>query len=199
MKNDRRPRREDDDHLSQVPRDVIDGVESLEATDWYRRLYQYLYRRAKLLLAGWPSLARTTSPTELAQQGVVKVRLTLANFRSRGAGRLHSWLNRLLRNQATDESRRPIVRHNHAPDGLSGLNDGEAGPVALAEQLEGAALLGAALEKLEKSDREILELRFYKGFTYEEIAEAVGGSTRSVRARFDTVLHKLRIDLRGLA
>jgi len=55
-----------------------------------------------------------------------------------------------------------------------------------------AEMAAAALAKLNRDDREILELKIYAGLTFQEIAQTTGQPAATVATRYRRALEALR-------
>ena len=58
--------------------------------------------------------------------------------------------------------------------------------------LEAAAVVAEALDRVNEQQREIIELRFYAGLTFREIAEVTGAPQGTVVTRYRAALERLR-------
>ena len=109
---------------------------------------------------------------------------------------LKSWIFRIalntgrdLRQQAWRRRRRPL------PEDPSMLETAESNPHATAEQQEQLSRLRSALRDLRPEEQEVFLLRQNGELTYDEIAEAIGIPTGTVKTRMRLALSKLRVVL----
>jgi RNA polymerase sigma-70 factor (ECF subfamily) len=127
---------------------------------------------------------------DLAQDVMVRMLESLETYRMRpGAGFL-SWVFRIARNRFIDDLRR---RGREAPLPVE-YASGAAGPdgaEAAIQNLE-ADRLRQALRCLSSTDRELLELRWFHGFSHREIAQIHEVATRVVKSRLNAALTRLR-------
>lgn len=134
---------------------------------------------------------------DVAQEAFVKAFRHLHRYDPQW--RLASWLFKIAHNTAIDHlrRRRPETVPLEAPDA-----DGEGrwerfhapeqeGPEEQAASTELAAAVDQALGGLREQYREILELRFQQGLSYEEIAEVMGLALGTVKVQ----LHRARKQL----
>jgi RNA polymerase sigma-70 factor (ECF subfamily) len=99
------------------------------------------------------------------------------------------WLYRVVRNQAISESRATGRRARHETAARVGRPAWfkQAGDEAL-----DAAAAVVALQSLPIEEREVIVLRLWSGFSFEEIAELIGKSTSTAHRRYEAGLAALR-------
>ncbi len=143
----------------------------------YDVLYRYLVR-----LTGDPDLA-----ADAAQEAFVRL-VEKEPDRSQVRG----WLFRVATNVVRDHSRvrrRRVELLREAPD-RAPIGDAPPDPESELVSLERRQIVRGALEALSDKDRTVLLMR-EEGFTHQEIAEAVGTTTKSVGSMIARALQKL--------
>jgi len=177
-----------EDSLNQPPRlhEALcgnrDALEELAAYCW-PAVFGYLAR-----LSGSRELAR-----DLAQDAMVRALESLETFTPREGAGFMPWLFRIARNRYFDHVRRS-GREVPRPEGEGAEEPaGEHDPTGLAA-IAGAeaALLQAALGQLNPADRELLELRYWYGFTHREAAAVTDTTAALVKSRLNAALGRLR-------
>jgi len=121
-----------------------------------------------------PRWARDLADTDdVVQEALLRTFKRIEDFEPRGAGSLQAYLRQAVLNQVRDELR----RRGHAPD--RGDFDGERpdlslSPLDRAIDSENRERYERALARLRGEDREALIARVEMGYTYEELAVALG-------------------------
>jgi RNA polymerase sigma factor (sigma-70 family) len=116
---------------------------------------------------------------------------SLDNYRPRAGAGFMSWVFRIARNRSIDSLRssRP-----HLPlEGAEALeaSTGDTTSLAAAGCME-AESLRLALSKLPKEDRELLELRYFFGFSHRQAAEVLNVKPVIIKSRLNAALARLR-------
>ncbi|MGL4511761.1 MAG: RNA polymerase sigma factor [Lacipirellulaceae bacterium] len=145
------------------------------------------------------TLARLTGSAEeaedVAQEAFVQALLKLETFQR--SARFYTWLYRIAFNLAVSKSRkrRPRVSLSAVQEagGPEAVCAGPA-PGRHAEAQERRELLHAAIAELADDHRQVLVLREFEGFDYQEIADTLGVPIGTVRSR----LFRARLQLREL-
>ena len=130
---------------------------------------------------------------DVVQDAFVQAYLKLESFR--GASAFYTWLYRIAFNLAMSHARRhrAVRSLDEAKDGFgSEPMDNAEGPDAGLLRDERAALVRAALMKLDDEFRQVVVLRELDGSSYEEIAEILDVPIGTVRSR----LFRARMQLR---
>lgn len=130
---------------------------------------------------------------DVVQEAFVQAYLKLDSFR--GASAFYTWLYRIAFNLAMSHARRRRVTHSldAARDGFgSEPMDTADGPDAGLLRDERAALVHAALARLDDEFRQVVVLRELEGSSYDEIAEILDVPIGTVRSR----LFRARVQLR---
>ena len=144
---------------------------------------------------------RVVSERELAEDLVhdafVVVWQKIDRFDAR-RGSLRSWILTIVRNRAIDRlrARRPRIEIGEADE--RSLLQTESNPTweRAAERL-GSIQLRAALANLPTEQREAIELAYFAGHTYREIAAITGVAQGTANGRLRLALGKLRDALHG--
>ena len=140
----------------------------------FARLAAPLQRWARGRLPQW---ARDLADTDdLVQDTLLQTFKRIGGFEPRGAGALQAYLRQAVLNRIRDELRRK-GRQPHATD-FDGI-DVESGesPLEAAIGREAVERYEAALARLTADEREAIIARVEMGYSYEELAEALGKPT----------------------
>jgi RNA polymerase sigma factor (sigma-70 family) len=124
-----------------------------------------------------PKWARDVADTDdLVQETLLQTFKRIGQFESRGVGALHAYLRQAVLNRIREELRRKSRR----PDGtsLSGL-EAESHLSPLEQAIGGEALerYERALAWLTANEQDVIVGRVELGYTYEELAQALGKPT----------------------
>ncbi len=124
-----------------------------------------------------PRWARDMADTDdLVQETLLQTFKRIGQFESRGAGALYAYLRQAVLNRIREELRRKGRR----PDGtgLTGLEaERHLSPLEQAIGSEAIERYETALARLRPEDQETIIGRVELGYTYEELAEALGKPT----------------------
>ena len=124
---------------------------------------------------------------DLSQDVLIRVWTGLEHFR--GAARLESWVARVAVNQlrnAARTKRRRLARV--ATVDLAKWKE----PLPAPQRPTDLPQLGKALRMLPERDRELLQLRYDQGVSFQELAARWDVPLANVRSRYYRTLHKLR-------
>ncbi|MDB6030797.1 MAG: polymerase subunit sigma-24 [Verrucomicrobiales bacterium] len=143
---------------------------------------------------------------EVSQEVFLNVVRNLKSFR--GNCQFQTWLFRIALNNARDYRQRkmalkrgggrePISLHwIHPETGLTwDIASNAPEPDVALVNAERLFLLGQALDGLESSYRELLELRYFAGLSYEAISKILDLNTKTVGSRLNACLTKLKVNL----
>ena len=114
-------------------------------------------------------------------------------------GALLSWLFAICRNICLDRLKRPTTKREvqvsqAVLNGVSAsLGDYQTDKLSYAEV---HAMVTAALDKLSKAEKQIIELSFFSGLSHSEIAAETGMPLGSVKSLIGAALKKLRGEIR---
>lgn len=127
---------------------------------------------------------------DAAQEAFIRAWQHLPNYKPRSPFR--NWVYRIATNAARDVLRRE--RETVDIDDLALATSGE-GPEAATEREERGERVREAVLALPPASREVLVLREYEGFSYREIAEALGIPIGTVMSRLNYARNHLRKSL----
>lgn len=133
---------------------------------------------------------------DLSQDVLVRVLENLGRYRSRANAGFMSWVFRIARNRYIDSLR---AGHFCEPPGGEGEREPSVGDTtsqAALGRME-ADGLRRALSKLGHEDGELLELRYFFGFSHKEMAEVLGVKPAVVKSRLNAALMRLRRQYAG--
>lgn len=124
-----------------------------------------------------PKWARDMADTDdLVQETLLQTFKRIGQFEPRGVGALHAYLRQAVLNRIREELRRKGRRPDRT--GLTGLElESHLSPLEQAIGSEAIDRYETALARLRPEDRETLIGRVELGYTYEELAEALGKPT----------------------
>ena len=179
----------------------------LAVLDGRRERFAEIVRRYRgaLLRAAESRLKRTDFAEDVVQETFLCVYKSLHTYDSRYSFRTWLWtilLNQCRRRQKR-EARTPEVQPwSDVTRDVRGSADGaavssfavaspEAGPQDLAIAREQSALLERLLDELPEAQADALRLRFFGGLKFQEIADAMGCSLSSAKARVRLGLAKM--------
>jgi RNA polymerase sigma factor (sigma-70 family) len=158
--------------LSLIERARAGDSEALERL--FTRLRKPLRRWASGRLPAW---ARDISDTEdLVQETLLKTFRKIGDFEHRGVGALQAYLRQAVLNRIRDELRQK-GRRPHATDPGDVEVDSAESPLERAIGREAVERYEQALARLKAEEREAVIGRVEMGYTYEELAEALGKPT----------------------
>lgn len=143
-----------------------------------KRVYNYALR-----MVGHPDDAY-----DLMQEVFVGVHRNLGSFR--GDGAFPAWLFRIASFRCTDYLRRR--RHLEEYNDDLGIMNGAPGPEEQTFTTHANQQISAALAQLPDEQRQVVELKFFQHFTFEDIAGQLGISPNTAKTRLYTALRKLK-------
>lgn len=163
----------------QSERLLIDRVKAGEADVFYELVGDYrirLYRKACALL-GNPDDAE-----DVLQEALVTAYRALDRFR--GESGIYTWLYRIVVNKCRDHLRSRRSRKEDAVEHLPPIISDDR--ISIEKNLElsdDAAYLMLKINSLDRKYRQVLTLRYYENFSYQEIAEVVRVNIGTVKSR----------------
>jgi RNA polymerase sigma-70 factor, ECF subfamily len=112
-------------------------------------------------------------------------------------GQVAPWLRAVARNMSVDELRRMrarpvLVRAEFEQSHMRQLGDDQADVVASTIQREQRRLITSALQQLPSEQRQVLELNYFGGRSYKDIAAALNHPLGTVKTRARRGLQKLK-------
>jgi RNA polymerase sigma-70 factor (ECF subfamily) len=101
-----------------------------------------------------------------------------------------------VRNQCTDILRKRTVRDRFASQSFSTQETPDQSPEDICTINELEQIIGEAIQKLPPNIREAFEMNRVKGMTYNEIAQQMSLSPKTIEAYISKALNILRIELK---
>lgn len=176
----------------------LELIERIAARD--RAAFELLFQRYYRRLFGF--VYRISRRPELVEEVVSDVLFAVWSDAARfdGRSRLSSWIlgiayHKALKAIALDGRRRrgeePVSAADREPDRTPG-------PDSLMAAREASSLLGRALARLSAEQRAVVELTYFEGLSYPEIATLLDCPTNTVKTRMFHARRKLRETLPAL-
>ncbi len=173
-----------------VPRERPDGAQGLDSTavlliqvragdsEAERRLIgRYLNPLQRWAHGRLPQFARSMVDTDdLVQITLIRSLRRIGEFEPRRRGAFLAYLRRILLNQIQEEVRRAAGRPR-PEDPVDQIPDSSASPLERAIGRQAVDRYEAALANLTGEQKEAVILRVEMGFSYPEVAEAMGANT----------------------
>jgi RNA polymerase sigma factor (sigma-70 family) len=140
-------------------------------------------------------LVRLTGDSDAAADAAQEAFIRLVEHRPDGR-QVRAWLFRVATNLVRDSSRVRRRRNEllQAYPERVPMGDAPAGPERALELKERQAVVRSALDLLSTRDRTLLLMR-EEGFSHQEIAKALGTTTKSVGSMIARALRKLSTEL----
>jgi RNA polymerase sigma factor (sigma-70 family) len=156
---------------------------------YYRRLFAYLFKTVRR-----PELAE-----EVLDDVMLAVWTGAAGFN--GRSRPSTWIfgiayHKALKALARQDRHKAEVEETDGNAPMTPMT--EEGPEGLLARREMADVLGRALRSLPLEQRTVVELTYYHGFAYQEIAEIMGCPVNTVKTRMFHARRRLRELLPGM-
>lgn len=140
------------------------------------RLYNHAFRM----------VGNADDAMDLLQDVMLSVYRNLASFR--GDAPFAAWLFRIATFRCTDHLRRKRLPSMEATD----VADTQMNPAASLEATRSNEDILRMLAFLSNEQRQVVELKFFQNFTFEEIGGQLGISANTAKTRLYTALRKLR-------
>jgi RNA polymerase sigma-70 factor, ECF subfamily len=159
---------------------VTRGADPSESWDWdevHRICLSFAFRYAK----------SRAEAEDIAQDSMVRVWRKRSTLRNTGARK--SWLATIVRNEALREFARKRPAPTDTLEAWQGRDDERV--LATVERAD----LHAALDRLNKRDRQLVRLRYDEDMTQEAIAHRLGIPLGTVKVRLHRVRAKLRREI----
>ncbi len=159
---------------------VDGGADSSESWDWdevHRTCLGIAFRYAK----------SRPEAEDIAQDSMVRAWRKRGTLRDSGARK--SWLAAIVRNEALREFARKRPAPTDTLEAWQGRDDERV--MAMVERAD----LHAALDRLNKRDRQLVQLRYHEDMTQEAIAHRLGIPLGTVKVRLHRVRAKLRREI----
>ena len=176
---------------------LLEQVRGGDSQALNRLLQRYLPRLSRWASGRLPRWARDMSDTDdLVQDTLARSLSNLSRFRPEGEGALQAYLRRAVVNRIKDE----IRRRGRQPE-LTAIESAVVADVqSPLEQAIGRELLDRydrALDRLPEEDKEAVIARIELGYSYAEIADALGRpSADAARMAVSRALVRLAEELR---
>jgi len=164
---------EDRDLIKRAKKGEVDAFNAL-VSRWEKRVFNYLYKL----------LNRREDAQDVAQEVFLKAYQNLRKLED--AGKFTSWLFRIAHNEAYSLLRRSRPEDEFVMDPASGDTLRRLYPS------ETALAVASAMERLTGEQREVVVLKVYQGFKFEEIAEVLDQPVSTVKSRLYTALDVLK-------
>jgi RNA polymerase sigma-70 factor (ECF subfamily) len=181
------PTDEADDELSLV-RDLKRGADPA-----FQRVLDV--HGPRLLRLARAMLGNPSDAEDALQQTLIGLMQSIGSFR--GESSLKTWLTRIMVNQASK------IRRSRSTRSAVSLDAGAAEPISAAVVGSTSAAVAAKadvqtmLAELSPEHRDILVLRELEGFSYKEIAEALGIAQGTVESRLFRAREQMRRRFEG--
>ena len=128
------------------------------------------------------------------QEAMLRVYRAIGSFK--GQSSFSTWLYRITMNTCLDELRRKKNKQSTSLDNLLeqgwSPSDDEGTPEKHAVRAEMRRELNQAIQELPEDMRSAVVLRDIQGFSYDEIAEALGVNVGTIKSRISRAREKLR-------
>lgn len=155
-----------------------------------RKAFEALYHRYYRRLFGY--LLKVTRRAEIVDEVLDDVMFVVWQKASRfdGRSRPSSWILGIAYRKAMKALARLPARESGPPEPEDAVD--LAGPEKAAVEREVANTLGRALGELSSEQRAVVELTYYGGYSYREIAGIVGCPVNTVKTRMFHARRRLR-------
>jgi len=167
---------EDRDLIAKARRGHVDAYNVL-VSRWEKRVFNYLLR-----LAG-----NREDALDLSQDVFLKAYQNLKKLDD--PAKFPSWLFRIAHNEAFSLLRKNRPEGELASEPVSGQSSARMFPAELSLAVEGA------LNRLSEDHREVVLLKIYQGFKFEEMAEILACPVSTIKSRLYTALDLLKQSL----
>jgi len=139
-------------------------------------------------------LLRLTGDRQLSEDLVQEVFVRLLKYRHtyRGESQFTTWMFQIARNMRVDQFRKQRQENDLTDDEVEEYASPNASPRDRLVQNQEMRLLNDALGRLPKEKREVLILSRFHDLKHEEIAEILGCSVPSVKAKVFRAMQDLR-------
>jgi len=106
-----------------------------------------------------------------------------------------SWIVQVTYHRAIDRRRYLSFRQHYKLEALDEQRQGPTAAEVSTDQLDGKAILNKLRGQLTSDQQQTLELHFFEGYSFREIAEKSGQSIGNVRHHYYRALERLRSNL----
>jgi RNA polymerase sigma-70 factor (ECF subfamily) len=172
----------EEDERSLIGRVAVGDVEAFKALHgaYQRRLFAYSMKM----------LDDAGAAEELCNDVLLDVWRQAGQFK--GRSKLSTWVFGIAHNKALNALRSRARVTDVSLEHVAAKADARPGPEDDAERRDTRERLAVALTRLSREHREVVELTFYHGFSYEEIAQIVKCPVGTVKTRMFHAKQKLR-------
>ena len=167
---------EDRDLIVKARRGHVDAYNVL-VSRWEKRVFNYLLRL----------VAHREDALDLSQDVFLKAYQNLKKLDD--PAKFPAWLFRIAHNEAYSMLRKNRPEGELAAEPVSGQTSGRMFPAELSLAVEGA------LGRLSDDQREVVLLKIYQGFKFEEMAEILACPVSTIKSRLYTALDLLKQSL----
>jgi RNA polymerase sigma-70 factor (ECF subfamily) len=166
-------------------------------SQYYRKVYNFAYR----------STGNPEDASDIAQEALLRAFLSLPEFR--GDSSFQTWLMRITQNACLDELRKRKRRKVTSLDEPLEMDDGEMdrqwavadaaeSPEQALERLEDQRAIQESINRLDEEYRVVVVMRDILGYSYQEIADALGINLGTVKSRLNRARNALKEMLTNL-
>jgi len=171
---------EDVDLIRKARRGDVDAYNVL-ISRWEKRVFNYLLK----------IVTNREDALDLTQDVFLKAYQNLKKLEE--PERFAPWLYRIAHNEAFSMFRK------RKPESDSDVPEGTVGEITVAGSpvypIELTLAVGTAMERLSPDQKEVVTLKIYQGFKFEEIADILACPVSTVKSRLYTALDLLKDDL----
>jgi RNA polymerase sigma-70 factor (ECF subfamily) len=164
---------EDGDLISRARKGSLDAYNVL-VSRWEKRVFNYLVK-----LVG-----NREDALDLTQDVFLKAHQSIRKLED--DSKFSSWLFRIAHNEAFSLLRKPRRESEMTTDFAGGDLSGRLYPS------ETALAVASALNQLSSEQREVITLKIYEGFKFDEIAEVLDIPVSTIKSRLYTALDVLK-------
>lgn len=151
-----------------------------------RQHQNYVYRLCYLIMRN------EQDAEDMTQETFIRASRALPRFEIRDGVSFEAWLYRIAVNRCRSRMRRKWYQALPWPVSAPRVVSQEPQPDRLAVQSEQRAEIMAAINSLNEKHRLVVILRYYAGFSNEEIADALKIPSGTVRSRLHTARQRLK-------
>lgn len=146
--------------------------------------------RSGIRIMALSALSDAEAAEEVAQESLARVVSAIREGRLRDPRNLGAFSRAIARHVIVDTLRARRRVTELAPDHESASEEDSLAALVSAEQAE---RVRAALQRLPRSDRELLRLSFFETMTPQELADRMGEPSARIRKRKERAIGRLRI------
>jgi RNA polymerase sigma-70 factor (ECF subfamily) len=147
-----------------------------------------------VLHVAWRILRDEGEADDLRQEVFLYVYQRASSFDA-GKASAASWIIQIAYHRAIDRRRRLSVRQHYQSEELDEQGIGAVFTQPSTDQIDGKAILKKVRSQLSPEQQQTLELHFFEGYSFREIAEQSGQSVSNVRHHYYRALDRLRASL----